>query len=153
MFEASSLEKKKKSRFKWLPLTDELIEIWDLRNEGKSFKEIAATHGITEGAAQKRFYTAFQLVTGKQYEKFIWKELLREQLEKIALTEKPTDKEFWTHLSKLETVSRIELIPELVEDEDGNQKNFFDSVGKIDEGYSVNLLISDCEKICSNSKE
>lgn len=136
-------------RFKWLPNADEYMEVWDLRSVGKSFSEIKELLSIKIDSAKKRFYRAFSLVTGKEYDKNIWKALFRTHLEHIAKTEKPTDKHFWNQVLKTETVSQIDLIPKNIKDEDGNERTFIESVGQ-EGGHDLRMLISDLKNICSS---
>ena len=142
-----------KKRFKWLPNAKEMSAVWDMREEGKTFEEISDIQGIkgdnAKDTAKKRFYRIFPLITGEDYDKNKWKELLREHLGKIAKTQKPTDKKFWDQVSKLETTAQNDFILENKIDENGVEKNLFEVVGEPDAGYEMQTRISDIENLCN----
>ena len=54
-------------RFKWLPMLDDLMAVWDLRKLQKGFPEIARELGIDSDTAKKRFYRAAELITDGKY--------------------------------------------------------------------------------------
>jgi hypothetical protein len=137
----------KEKRLKWLPIIDKLFTVWDMREEGKSFLEIKESHGITIDLAKKRFYRAFSLITDQAYNKKIWAKLLRAHLEKIATTTRPTDKEFWDQVAKIEEVKQPHLIPKNIKDDVGIERNPMEPVGQ-DGNYEREILVSDLRKIC-----
>lgn len=135
------------TRLKWLPVVDEFLEVWDLRSEGMSFSEISRSKKITIDLARKRFYRAYQLISGEDYDKNLWKNLLRQNIERLAKTEKRLDKKFWQRVMKLESLPQIDKNPKLKEDKNGNKKPIFDDVGH-DDNYDLKIIIFDLKKLC-----
>ena len=136
------------SRLKWLPMVDELLAVWDMRGEGKSFSEISKSLSITTDRAKKQFYRAFSLITDQEYDKIFWVELLRSHLERIAIDTKPTDNKFWNTVSNIETVTQKHFISK-DEDNEGNKINFIESTGQTD-NYEILAMttFSDLRNIC-----
>jgi len=137
-----------KNRFKWPANIDKMLAVWDMREKGKSFAEISDFLKIKAATAKKQFYLIFSLINHEPYNKRIWKNLIRERLERIAKTEKPTNKKFWDQVLKLETTPQNDFIPKNKIDEEGKEQNPFEVVGE-DAEYEPQTLFSDIEKLCT----
>jgi len=142
----------KEKRFKWLPNLDKMLAVWDMRMEGKTFAGIADIQGIkginAEDTPKKRFYMVFQLISGRPYDKHIWRKLFFERLEKIALTEGANNPKIWEKLLKRDTGYRRESTPKEKEDMiTGKKQDFWETVGE--EGtQEFSLMIEDISQIC-----
>ena len=101
---------KNQGRLKWLPIADDILQVWDMRLTGISFDKISVMLKIKSPTAKKRFKLAFQMITRKAYEKRLWSDMLRAYLGEIAIKEKPKDKRFWNRVMQLETHSQRERV-------------------------------------------
>ena len=60
------------SRLKWLPIVDELLQVWDLWDEAgqparQSFPNIAKKLDIPESTVKSRWYKAYELIYDEPY--------------------------------------------------------------------------------------
>lgn len=56
------------------------LKVWKMRKKVIGFSKIALKTKTSEDTAKQRFYRAFELITGKKYNKYIWKKLIIEKL-------------------------------------------------------------------------
>jgi len=132
----------KEKRFKWLSNLDKMLAVWDMRMEGKTFAEIADIQGIkgpnAEDTVKKRFYLVFQLISGRPYDKHIWKKLFFERLEKFALSEGADNPKIWEKLLKRDTGYQREST---------KRQDFWETAGEEDT-QRLFVMIDDISKIC-----
>ncbi len=64
------------------------MEVWEARRLRKPFKDIASEFAITEDAAKKRYYRAFEIIHGKKYDPVNYEkpEIKKEYLKKVCET-------------------------------------------------------------------
>jgi len=68
------LDEIKKPRLKWLPLTDELLEVWDLYDQAgknpaaRTFKIISKKVGRPLSTVKSQWYMAYEKIFGKAYD-------------------------------------------------------------------------------------
>jgi hypothetical protein len=85
------------------------LEVWKLRKQRMNFGNISAKLDISEDLARKRFYRAFELITGKKYEKTIWQDLIRQALvERATSSEGQHDEHVWKELLDFEETKQHE---------------------------------------------
>lgn len=81
--------------------------VWDRRREQEPFSKITLRLGLNEDQARKRFRRAFTLVTGKEYNESIWKELILDYLVKKAKSSSGQEQvEAYKELGKFEKVKQ-----------------------------------------------
>jgi hypothetical protein len=138
---SASAKKKKRHHF---DKREVYYQIWDMRKECKSFREIALRLNISEHVAEKRFKKAFELITGNKYEKEYWIKHLSNHFERIIKKDGAIDFKRIKNLSKKMEPSSI-----------GVRSANVDLMKSLDSYNQVKkfILITDIEKICRNCQD
>lgn len=120
------------------------LRVWRLRRNRKSFQEIAYLVSEPVDTVKKRFYSAFEKITGEKYSRDIWKKLFFRILENRLSNEGKFEKDTWEIMAKQLETGRSESFEHEVESWEVTNAQL-----------ELNLLKSDIKKICSscNDKE
>jgi hypothetical protein len=128
----------------------EQVEVWRLRSEGLKFCDIAIKQSSNEDTVKKRFYSAFEKITGDTYSPDIWKKLLIAKFESIIVGGKSDDNQLHKKYNRLTDGAQKERLFSELGDSETDLLNLFTDE---DPKTTYDDLINSIETLCSDCKD